>query len=126
FFVFNFAISWGPVCWIYPAEIFPLSVRAPAVALSTASNWAMGALMTEVVKLFPSLNINGVFFLFAALCAISGVFVYFFCPETKGLMLEDIEALFHGNGNGSGTGNAQQRSKSLGYEQVLTPRAEQA
>ncbi|RLN54220.1 hypothetical protein BBJ28_00026406, partial [Nothophytophthora sp. Chile5] len=78
------------------------------------------ALMTEVVKLFPSLNINGVFFLFAALCAISGVFVYFFCPETKGLMLEDIEALFHGNGNGngSGTGNAQQRSKSPGYEQV--------
>ncbi|CAI5728233.1 unnamed protein product [Peronospora destructor] len=67
FFVFNFAISWGPVCWIYPAEIFPLGVRAPAVALSTAANWAMGAVMTEVVKLFPSLNINGVFFLFAGL-----------------------------------------------------------
>ncbi|KAG7375341.1 hypothetical protein PHYPSEUDO_001760, partial [Phytophthora pseudosyringae] len=95
FFVFNFAISWGPVCWIYPAEIFPLGVRAPAVALSTAANWAMGAVMTEVVKLFPHLNINGVFFLFAGLCCICGVFVYFFCPETKGIMLEDIEELFH-------------------------------
>ncbi|RAW22855.1 hypothetical protein PC110_g20709 [Phytophthora cactorum] len=95
FFVFNFAISWGPVCWIYPAEIFPLSVRAPAVSLSTAANWAMGAVMTEVVKLFPHLNINGVFFLFAGLCCICGVFVYFFCPETKGIMLEDIETLFH-------------------------------
>ncbi|RLN59346.1 hypothetical protein BBJ28_00026273, partial [Nothophytophthora sp. Chile5] len=95
FFVFNFAISWGPVCWIYPAEIFPLSVRAPAVSLSTAANWAMGAVMTEVVKLFPHLNINGVFFLFAGLCCICGVFVYFFCPETKGIMLEDVEALFH-------------------------------
>ncbi|KAE9008440.1 hypothetical protein PR003_g15942, partial [Phytophthora rubi] len=69
-------------------------VRAPAVALSTAANWAMGAVMTEVVKLFPHLNINGVFFLFAGLCSICGVFVYFFCPETKGMMLEDIEALF--------------------------------
>ncbi|GMF24385.1 unnamed protein product [Phytophthora lilii] len=97
FFVFNFAISWGPVCWIYPAEIFPLSVRAPAVSLSTAANWAMAALMTEVVKLFPYLNINGVFFLFAALCALSGIFIFFFCPETKGLMLEDIEALFQGS-----------------------------
>ncbi|KAF4029330.1 Sugar (and other) transporter [Phytophthora infestans] len=94
FFVFNFAISWGPVCWIYPAEIFPLGVRAPAVALSTAANWAMGAVMTEVVKLFPHLNINGVFFLFAGLCCICGIFVYFFCPETKGMMLEDIEVLF--------------------------------
>ncbi|EEY69825.1 sugar transporter, putative [Phytophthora infestans T30-4] len=78
FFVFNFAISWGPVCWIYPAEIFPLSMRA-----------------TGGVKLFPHLNINGVFFLFAGLCCICGVFVYFFCPETKGIMLEDIEELFH-------------------------------
>ncbi|KAF4029332.1 Sugar (and other) transporter [Phytophthora infestans] len=31
FFVFNFAISWDPVCWIYPVEIFPLGVRASAV-----------------------------------------------------------------------------------------------
>ncbi|KAE9340322.1 hypothetical protein PF008_g11163 [Phytophthora fragariae] len=97
FFVFNFAISWGPVCWIYPAEIFPLSVRATGVTLSTAANWAMGAVMTEVVKLFPHLNINGVFFLFAGLCCICGVFVYFFCPETKGLLLEDIEVLFDKN-----------------------------
>ncbi|KAJ0389381.1 hypothetical protein P43SY_010331 [Pythium insidiosum] len=33
FFIFNFAISWGPVCWIYPAEIFPLNVRAKSVSL---------------------------------------------------------------------------------------------
>jgi sugar porter (SP) family MFS transporter len=94
FFIFNFAISWGPVCWIYPAEIFPLNVRAKAVSLSTMANWVMGTCMTWVVKLFPSLNINGVFFLFAATCTGAGIFVYFFCPETKGILLEDIEALF--------------------------------
>ncbi|CAH0489072.1 unnamed protein product [Peronospora farinosa] len=97
FFVFNFAISWGPVSWIYPAEIFPLRVRASSVTLSTAANWAMGAVMTEVVKLFPHLNINGVFFLFAGLCCICGVFVFLFCPGTKGLLLEDIEVLFGKN-----------------------------
>ncbi|KAG9414969.1 hypothetical protein AC1031_008384 [Aphanomyces cochlioides] len=95
FFVFNFAISWGPVCWIYPAEIFPLKVRAKAVSLSTFANWAMGALMIEIPKLFPYLHVNGVFFLFAVLCSLAGVFVYYMCPETKGVLLEDIEYLFN-------------------------------
>jgi hypothetical protein len=43
------------------------------------------------VKLFPHLNINGVFFLFAGLCAVCGVFVYFVCPETKGVLPEFVE-----------------------------------
>jgi len=63
------------------------------------SNWVMGTCMTWVVKLFPSLNINGVFFLFAVTCTGAGVFVYFFCPETRGMLLEDIEDLFHANGS---------------------------
>jgi len=94
FFVFNFAISWGPVCWIYPAEIFPLNLRAKAVSASTMTNWCMGALMIGIPKLFKYLNINGVFFLFAALCSLAGAYVWFKCPETKGVLLEDIEQLF--------------------------------
>lgn len=41
-FVATFAISWGPVSWTMPAEVFPNKVRAKAVSLSTASNWAVG------------------------------------------------------------------------------------
>jgi len=117
FFIFNFAISWGPVCWIYPAEIFPLNVRAKAVSLSTMANWIMGTCMTWVVKLFPSLNINGVFFLFCGTCIVSGVFVYFLCPETKGILLEDIEALFH-KGDGYKKNN---NAGSPKYVEVETP-----
>ncbi|CEG49968.1 major facilitator superfamily [Plasmopara halstedii] len=97
FFVFNFAMSWGPVCWIYPAELFPLNVRSMAVSFSTMANWLMGVVMTWVVKLFPLLNINGVFFLFTGTCVMSGVFVYYMCPETAGILLEDIESLFNGS-----------------------------
>jgi MFS family permease len=39
FFVCSFAISMGPVSWTYPAEIFPMRVRAKAVSASTAANW---------------------------------------------------------------------------------------
>lgn len=40
-FVFNsfFAIGWLGMTWLYPAEIVPLSIRAPANALSTSANW---------------------------------------------------------------------------------------
>ncbi|KAK0532425.1 hypothetical protein OC842_003288, partial [Tilletia horrida] len=34
-----FGMSWGPVPWAMPAEIFPSSLRAKGVALSTVSNW---------------------------------------------------------------------------------------
>jgi sugar porter (SP) family MFS transporter len=99
FFVFNFAMAWGPIPWVYAAEIFPLNVRAKAVSLTTMSNWVMGVIMTFVVKVFPVLNINGVFFIFAAFCALSIVYVYYMCPETKGMLLEDIEKLFHAGGS---------------------------
>ncbi|KAG2529616.1 hypothetical protein JM18_001389 [Phytophthora kernoviae] len=99
FFVFSYATSWGAVPWIYCSEIFPLNVRAAAVSVSTAANWVGGAVMTEVVKLFPYLNINGVFFLFAGLCVCCGLFVYLFCPETKAVMLEEIEELFFRHSN---------------------------
>jgi MFS family permease len=39
FFVCSFAISMGPVSWTYPAEIFPMRVRAKAVSASTATTW---------------------------------------------------------------------------------------
>eukprot|EP00924_Labyrinthula_sp_SR-Ha-C_P002096 maker-scaffold_19-snap-gene-0.25-mRNA-1 protein AED:0.01 eAED:0.01 QI:143/1/1/1/1/1/2/268/535 len=96
FFIFCFAISWGPIGWIYPSEIFPLHVRARCVSLSTAANWSMGALMIAVVQLFPIIGISGVFFLFAGLCVLCWLFVYYNCPETRGVLLEDIEYVFSG------------------------------
>jgi MFS family permease len=40
-FIFNtfFAIGWLGMTWLYPAEIVPLGIRAPANALSTSANW---------------------------------------------------------------------------------------
>lgn len=40
-FVFNscFAVGWLGMTWLYPAEIVPLKIRAPANALSTSANW---------------------------------------------------------------------------------------
>lgn len=40
-FAFNtvFAIGWLGMTWLYPAEIVPLRIRAPANGVSTSGNW---------------------------------------------------------------------------------------
>ena len=33
-FIVNFAYSYGPIAWLYPAEIFPVHVRAQGTTLT--------------------------------------------------------------------------------------------
>lgn len=49
-FVFNsfFAIGWLGMTWLYPAEITPLAIRAPANAISTTANWIFNFLVVMV------------------------------------------------------------------------------
>ena len=93
-FVSFFAISWGPISWIYAAEIFPLNVRARAVSLTTGSNWLMGIILSYILELITPIGIHGVFYLFSGFTLLAVVFVYLFCPETRGVLLEDIEDVF--------------------------------
>ena len=48
-FVFNtfFAVGWLGMTWLYPAEIVPLRIRAPANALSTSGNWVRPRMSTH-------------------------------------------------------------------------------
>ncbi|ETW84398.1 MFS sugar transporter [Heterobasidion irregulare TC 32-1] len=89
-FVFNtfFAIGWLGMTWLYPAEIVGIRIRAPANALSTASNWIFNFMVVMVTG--PSFqNINwGTYIVFASLNAFIIPVVYFFFPETAGRSLE--------------------------------------
>ena len=93
-FVAFFAISWGPVAWIYAAEIFPLNVRAGAVSITTGSNWFMGTIMSYIIELIAPLGTHGLFYLFSGLTLLAVVFVYLFCPETRRVLLENIDEKF--------------------------------
>jgi MFS transporter, SP family, sugar:H+ symporter len=93
-FVAFFAISWGPIAWIYTAEIFPLNVRGFAMSITTGSNWFMGTMMSYILELITPLGIHGVFYLFSGLTCLAVIFVYLFCPETRGILLEDIDERF--------------------------------
>jgi SP family sugar:H+ symporter-like MFS transporter len=93
-YIVCFALSWGAIAWIYAAEIYPLNVRARAMSLTTASHWFMCIIMAYILELIAPIGIHGVFYLFSGLCFLAVIFVYLFCPETKGVLLEDIEEVF--------------------------------
>lgn len=93
-FVAGFAYSWGPCGWIYPAEIFPLRIRSKATSVTTAANWLFNFVVGEIVPIMLVRITYGTFIFFGACCAIMGVCVFFFFPETKGKSLEEMEFIF--------------------------------
>ncbi|CAK5267260.1 unnamed protein product [Mycena citricolor] len=95
-FVFNtfFAIGFLGITWLYAAEIVGINIRAPANALSTASNWCFNFMVVMVTG--PSFqNIGwGTYIVFAALNAFIFPVTYILMPETKGRSLEDMDLIF--------------------------------
>jgi sugar porter (SP) family MFS transporter len=90
-FVVAFGMSWGPVVWVLLGEMFPNRIRAAALGLAAAAQWAANWLITVT---FPGLrNVLGLAYGFYALCAaLSFVFVWKLVHETKGIALEDMTA----------------------------------
>ncbi|KAI0715306.1 general substrate transporter [Earliella scabrosa] len=89
-----FGYSWGPIPWLYPPEIMPLTVRAKGVSLSTATNWAFNFLVGEMTPKLQELIEWRLYPMHGFFCVCSFVLVYFLYPETKGVPLEEMDAVF--------------------------------
>lgn len=50
-YMLAFDASWGPVPWVMPAEIFPSSLRAKGVGISTSSNWINNFIIVSLPSL---------------------------------------------------------------------------
>lgn len=96
-FVASFATTWGPLGWIYPAEIYPLRIRAVAVSLSTAANWLFNWVLNFVVPLLMQRIRFGLYMLFAGFNFLMAVHVFLAYPETKGYTLEEMDIVFEHN-----------------------------
>lgn len=94
FFVCSFAITMGPVSWTYPAEIFPMKVRAKAVALSTATNWLFNFALAWAVPPGLSTIAWKTYFVFATFNFAAAIHFVFCFPETAQRTLEEIEEVF--------------------------------
>ncbi len=90
-----FAIGLGPVFWLLISEIFPLAVRGRGMSAATIANWLANLVVAlTFLDLVDVLGRPGIFSLYAALTFGAVVFAYKLVPETKGLSLESVEALW--------------------------------
>jgi putative flippase GtrA len=94
-FVFSlFFTMTGIISWVYPAEIFPIEIRAKGNSISTLTNWCLNLLFAQISPI--ALGAVGfkffyAFFVFNICAALCYIFLY---PETKGKTLEQMDELF--------------------------------
>eukprot|EP00937_MAST-01D_sp_MAST-1D-sp2_P002361 g2361.t1 len=93
-FHFSFGASWGPVCWVYPSEIFPMHVKERAMAHSVTANYVSNIAILLVISKLEAWSHAGTCFVLAAVCLATLVVTYAYVPETKGVGLEQMDALF--------------------------------
>ena len=92
-----FASTWGPAAWVVTGELYPVSIRAKCMSLSSASNWlfnfALGYATPYMID--PDKGNLGpkVFFVWGSTCLGCLVFATFCIWETKGLSLEQVNYL---------------------------------
>ncbi len=87
----SFMMSWGPICWVLIAEIFPNKIRGQAVAIAVAAQWAANYLISSTYP--PMMQYSGAmtYGFYGLMAVLSALFVWKMIPETKGKTLEQME-----------------------------------
>ncbi|KAJ5553231.1 hypothetical protein N7494_002609 [Penicillium frequentans] len=97
-FAVSFCFSWAGVPWVICSEIYPLRVRGLCMSICVATHWLFNFVIARSTPYMIS-NIGfGTYFVFAACTTLAVPFVWFMIPETKGMKLEEVDALFEGRG----------------------------
>ena len=98
-----FMFSWGPICWVLIAEIFPNTIRSAAVAIAVAFQWIFNFIVSSTFVPMYNMSLGDMgdrfghmfaYALYGVICIVAAWFVYSLVPETKGKTLEDMTNLW--------------------------------
>ena len=96
-FVATYALTWGPMGWIYPSEIIPLYIRSKAVSMATLANWAGNFSLTFFTPpAFENIQWR-TYIVFGTICMVGFIHVFLFSQETTGRSLEEMNDIFDAN-----------------------------
>ncbi|MEW1979688.1 sugar porter family MFS transporter [Citricoccus sp. NPDC079358] len=89
-FVVFFGATWGPLVWVLLGEMFPNRIRAGALAVAAAAQWAANFAVSTTFPMLADTGLSLAYGLYAAMAALSFIFVWWFVTETKGRELEEM------------------------------------
>jgi len=93
-YVCFYSMGWGPVPWVYCADIFPTRTRAYGLGFASATQWLFNFIVSwNSLSIFNAIGWK-TFMLFGTI-NLGGMFVFtFFLPETRGKSLEEMDIIF--------------------------------
>ncbi|PCH39071.1 general substrate transporter [Wolfiporia cocos MD-104 SS10] len=105
-YVVFYSMGWGPLPWVYVADIFPTRTRHYGLATASASQWLFNFVLSKVTPTLVT-DLGYKLFLMFGTINIAGMAVFsLLIPETKGRSLEEMDIIF-------GSVNAAQRRADI-------------
>ncbi|KAJ7194408.1 sugar transporter [Mycena pura] len=116
FYVCFYSLGWGPLPWVYSADIFPTRTRHYGLAVASASQWLWNFVQAKVTPgAITSLGYK-IFLMFATINIGAMATFSLLIPETKGRSLEDMDIIFGSTTQEARTANIAARETALDAE----------
>ncbi|KAF9617520.1 hypothetical protein IFM89_036724 [Coptis chinensis] len=93
-YVVGFGVSWGPLGFLVPSEIFPLEIRSAGQSIAIAVNFFFTFIIAQIFLSMLCHFKSGIFFFFGGWVIIMTMFVHLFLPETKNVPMEKMELVW--------------------------------
>lgn len=90
----GFGWSWGPLSWLIPSEIFPMKIRATGQSISVGVNFATTFVLSQMFLTMLCHFKYGTFLFYAGWIATMTLFIAIYLPETKGIQLDSMHAVW--------------------------------
>jgi sugar porter (SP) family MFS transporter len=110
-FILIYGVSYSPLGWAMPAEVFTTKTRSKGVALSVCVGWLSNFVVAIAIP--PMLESKGylTYVFFSVMCFLSVVWSVFLVPETKGKTMEEIDHVF---------GDAKEQNEQATLSQAMS------
>lgn len=91
-FITAFPLGSGPIPFMLMAELLPPEIKDVAAAAAVTFNWFTAFLITNFYfDIKQAIGGDTIFYIFAVVCVVAGIFVFFVIPETKGKSFYKIQ-----------------------------------
>ncbi|AMD18510.1 HBL392Wp [Eremothecium sinecaudum] len=95
-YIICFASTSGPVTFVVISELFPTRTKAISMAICTSVNWLVNFLISLLTPTITRAIGFKYGYVFALFLFVSIFFFYALVPETKGLTIDQVDAIYAG------------------------------